>query len=425
MALPSYATWRALYAASNNKLYGVNGQHVVYIDASWNVTVLGTLQGQLNTPVSISDNSITAVLVDGSPLGYQIDLATNVFSQITDTNFLGATRIDFVDTFFVSNVPGTQEFQTSFSNEAVWDALQFASKTGASDMLVSLIVLKREVWLLGQDTGEVWYDAGGAIFPLAILPGVFLTHGTLAPYSLAKQNDVCFWLSQSNQGTAQVFKGQAYADKRISTYAIENEIASYTYTADAIGMTYQQQGHTFYVLTFPTANKTWVWDEEAKLWHQRTWTDPDGGEHRWRPNCLAFCYGMVIAGDWQNGNLYQVNPDDYTDAGQPIVRKRSFPHLVNEGKRVQYTQFSADMECGTFDPAGDQDTSISLRWSDDRGKSWSNAVIQSLGQGGQYLTQPKWSRLGMARDRVFELSWSVAAKTALNGAYIDVNSFGS
>ena len=79
----------------------------------------------------------------------------------------------------------------------------------------------------------------------------------------------------------------------------------------------------------------------------------------------------------------------------------------------------ADIEVGTIiDPA--EDPQVSLRWSDNRGVSFGNAVQQTLGQSGEYLTTPSWNRLGFARDRVFELSWTANAATALNGAYIDV-----
>jgi len=68
---------------------------------------------------------------------------------------------------------------------------------------------------------------------------------------------------------------------------------------------------------------------------------------------------------------------------------------------------------------------ISLRWSDDRGASWSQPLTQPLGQAGQTEINLQWRRLGMARDRVFELSWSSPVKTALNGAFIDVTPCGS
>lgn len=63
---------------------------------------------------------------------------------------------------------------------------------------------------------------------------------------------------------------------------------------------------------------------------------------------------------------------------------------------------------------------ISLRWSDDRGHAWGHPVAIPMGEAGEYRTSLQWQRLSFARDRVFELSWSVPCRTALQGAWIDV-----
>ena len=158
---------------------------------------------------------------------------------------------------------------------------------------------------------------------------------------------------------------------------------------------------------------------DLQLWHERAWMDSNGALHRHRANCVAFAYGKTICGDWQNGKLYNWDLHAYTDDGQPIVKLRSFPHLVSSLDRISYKQFMADIEVGTdIDPS--DDPMLSLRWSDNRGVSFGNVVQQSLGKTGQYQTIPSWNRLGFARDRVFELSWTAAASTALNGAFIDV-----
>ena len=62
---------------------------------------------------------------------------------------------------------------------------------------------------------------------------------------------------------------------------------------------------------------------------------------------------------------------------------------------------------------------LGLRWSDTRGKTFGNAVPQDFGTDP--LAQPQWNRTGMARDRVFELFWSAAYQTALNGAFVEVS----
>jgi hypothetical protein len=112
--------------------------------------------------------------------------------------------------------------------------------------------------------------------------GAFIQHGCAAKYSVAQMGDALFWLSQDKQGGNVVLKGQGYQAERISTHAIEVAIASYAVKSDAIGYTYQQEGHQFYVLTFPTADRTWVYDLVTGEWHERVWLDSDGVEHRHR-----------------------------------------------------------------------------------------------------------------------------------------------
>jgi len=63
---------------------------------------------------------------------------------------------------------------------------------------------------------------------------------------------------------------------------------------------------------------------------------------------------------------------------------------------------------------------VSLAASDDRGHSYGSPVSQSIGEIGEYRTSLSWRRLGMARDRVWELSWSVPMPTALMGCWLEV-----
>lgn len=434
---------RCLYTATNGKLYYVVKHQVIYIDSTFGQTVLGSIPDAA-TPVSMLDNGLAIIIVDGTSTGYAIELSSNAFATINDPNFLGGDRVDYVDTFFVLNQPGTRNFYSSLSNctyaqltgggGGAFDPTYVAAKTGFPDLLATLCVVHREVWLFGAyKTTEVWYDAGGAAFPFAIMPGVFIEHGCVAKYSVCKHDLLVFWLSIDQEGQGTVFMGAGYVARKISTPAIANMIAGWISNgnsiSDAIGMMYKQGDHVFYFLTFPTVTNDWggtgatlVYDLTEGLWHERTWTDPDtGNEYRHRANCMAIAYGVVLCADWQNGNLYELSLTTYNDYGGPIVRRRGFPHLTKELKRTTYDSFLADMECGTgsaADPTTEQ--TVMLRWSDDRGRTWGNPVQQTIGAQGQYLTMPQWRQLGMARDRVFELFWSADAFTALQGAYVDV-----
>jgi hypothetical protein len=346
---------RAVRQATNGAFYVVSGHEVYSVNTTtWAGTLLGSITVGLHTPVSMADNTLDMLIVDGTANGWVVNLAANTLAQVVDSNgmFTGADRVDYLDTFFVLNKPGTPQFYISGSLEVTFDPLDFANKSSYADLLKTIIVCKREVWLIGEVTTEVWYNAGATdiaagSFPFAEVQSVFVDHGIAAKYSVANYDNGVFWLTRDRQGQGFVVMGAGYQTKRISTYAIEAEIAGYARIDDAIGFCYQLSGHTFYVLTFPHADRTWVHDITTGLWHEWAWIDVNGEEHRHRANCCWPVDGKtLVVGDWQNGNLYALDQRVFTDNGQPIKRVRSFPHILNDGKRVFYRQFLADFDAG-------------------------------------------------------------------------------
>jgi hypothetical protein len=243
-----------------------------------------------------------------------------------------------------------------------------------------------------------------------------MQHGCAAVNSIAQMDGEIYWLAQSQQGVCYINRSQQFNASQISTFALDNELATYPRVDDAIGFTYQIEGHFFYVLTFPTADKTWQYDLSTQQWSELNSIDANGVLHRHRASCYASAYGLPIVGDWEDGNLYLWDVNAYTDNGTDIPRIRSFMHSVDDNSdRMRYREFIANMEVGNG--AGYQPVPVFLRWSDTRGKSWGNAISVSLGLEGEYITSLQYQRLGMARDRVFELSWSAPAKTCLLGAW--------
>lgn len=428
---PVVGSSRTMYRSTKGKLYaavsGAVGSSIYLVSSTYEWTLLGNVP-LADTPLSFADNGLAIVIVNGSSTGYAINMENDEFGTISPVNFYGATLVSVIDTYFVFNRPGTNQFYISLSNAsyemlrtgAAFDSLDIAAKTGASDPLVGVASIHGELWLIGELTSEIWYNSGAADFAFSRIQGAFVDHGCAAPYSIAQQDIFLFWLSQDRQGRAVIVKSEGYGVKRISTHAIESDIQSYTTISDARAYCHQIDGHAFYVLTFPSANRTWCYELATGQWHERASINSDGVLGRHRGNSFAFAYGKNLVGDFLSGALYIYDQNYFLDGDLPIPRIRTFPHIVNNGDRVQYNSFTADIEVGqTGGILSDDGWPISLRWSDTRGASYGNAVMQSMGAGGELYTSPQWSRLGYARDRVFELSWSAPVKTSLNGAWVD------
>lgn len=414
---------RGVYRATNGALYAVVNNVVYFVDTDFSVLNMGNIDPG-DTPVSMSDNGTTVVLVDGTSKGYTWQLGGSTISAIIDAAFYGANRVCYLDGWFIFNRPATNQFYLSpnyWDGVEAFDPLYIASKTGGPDNIQSIAVMHGELWLIGALTTEVWYNSGDLDFPFARQPGVLVEHGMLRGWSAIEVDVFVFFLSRDTEGQCIVVRSEGYQVVRVSNHAIETEFSRYEVVNDAIGMVFQQDGHTIYLLVFPTADKTWAYDITTGEWHEWMWTDPaTGGEHRHRINCVAHAYNRQIMGDWENGGLYALDPDSFTDAGDPIVRIRDFPHLVKDGNRLSYTSFIADMDVGNMPSTGvGEEREVLLTWSDGRGAAMGNSVPQVWGSAGVYDQSIIWRRLGMARDRVFRVSWSFPYRTGLLGAFIE------
>lgn len=449
-APPVAGRGRGVYGANDGNLYAVVDQTVYSVNSDYVHTAIGTLVNNSETPISMADNNQHILLVDGSPQGYDITMSTKIMVQVGDPNFQGADRVDYLDSFFTLNEPNSPNWYTSLSNQVAFNALDFGSKTAWPDNIVTIIAIEREQWLLGSKKGEIWYNAGTAGFSFQAAPGVIIEYGCCAKYSVAKQDVKIYWLSQSPEGNRMVMASDGHGAKRISTHAIETEFKKYPRVDDAIGGTLQIEGHGFYALHFPSADRSWFYDEATKEWHEQRYCDTNGNLHRSRAAFYALAYDTNIAQDWATGTLYAVDLNTYTDQttaptvtnlGAPICWVRSLPHMPGDKfERITYNWLIADVEVGTGlgtpqAPGGNPFSSgfssgfgssgiatepplISLRYSDDRGASFGNYVMQNLGAQGQYNTTVTWWNLGMSRDKIIELSGSTSQKFSLLGVYL-------
>lgn len=429
----SNGTIRGCYRTSINTAYIVVGPTVYFMTANGALVFVGSIPDR-QSQIYMADNGLAIVLVDGTLVGYAIDINTNAFGPIIDPSFLGADFVVFLDTFFVFNRPGTNQFYISLSlvnftlltSGTSFDPLDIASKSGSADPIVAILVVKQYLWLIGSLTTEIWVGTGAADFFFQQVQGAYIDNGCVAPYSAANQDVLSFWLMQNRQGSGIIVQGKGYGVSEISTPYIVNRIKKYATIKDAIGFCFQTDDHAYYALIFPTANEGWLYDLNSGNWCEWRYTDNNGNLNRPRANCCMFVFGLNLVGDFQTGQILILDPQTYTDNGQPIVRVRTFPHIIDNGDRIIYDQFALSMETGTADPADPTiEFNVTLRFSDDGGKTYGQGLIQSLGNGGEYLTQASWNRLGMARDRIFEVSWSAPFKTALNGAFVDLEQVGS
>lgn len=404
------------------------------------ITALGTGTGGTGTYTVSGTASV------GSETLYAIQFT---ILPSTDGAFTGGSSVDITDNYFVYNNPGTQQWGASDLLSPISASTSYAFKDGSPDKLVALICDHREVYLMGEASSEVWTDVGAVPFPFQRIPGTSTQHGIVAAQSLYRLGDSFAYVSRNSRGQAQVMQMKGYIPTRISTHAVENTLVN-EYISDAIAFTYQIEGHEVYVVTFPSIGDyglTWAYDQTTQMWHK--WLYWDGNQYtRHRANCLALFQGMVLVGDYANGKIYEIDPQNYTDDSQTIRRLRRTPHLTTDLQRQYFDEMQIQFQPGTgttgfFTQIGntyfgntltispDQIFTIPsgltytiglqgavttnstttnpqamLRWSNDGGSTWSKEYWVSIGQLGRFKNRAIWRRLGWARDRVYEVVFS-------------------
>lgn len=354
---------RALFDM-NGRCFAVGGEVLYEIslapEAAWSspTTPIGVAvsRGVVATdanPATICTNGDAAnqLFITSGNNGYILDLVTNVLTFVVADVLIGG----FLNGYFYGLDAATSTLYWSDLNDGLtWDPTNFAQRSLAADQWNTAFSFGSQIWLFGEQTTEVWQVTSDADLPFQPVPGAFLEQGAAAAFSPARLGSSVVWLGQNEQGTARVYRAQGYAPAVISTRSVEYQIGRYTTIADAQTFTYQEAGHEFYVLNFPTANATWVYDATEGLWHTRDfWNTATATSEVARPQSHAHfgSSGVHLVGDRATGTILVQSIELPFDPGGADIRTvRESPHYVNELKEFTCSRLTLNMDVGLGNP---------------------------------------------------------------------------
>ena len=406
------------------KLVVLSGQQVFIVNPDFTATLCsGSLIPGGTSIASVIANN-TQVAIFAGLLGFLLTGTT--VSPIT-LPFAGPVSATYQDGFGLVSQYGTNQwYQSNLFDLGTWQALNFTSSAGDPDNIVALYDIHREVWVFKRGEIEIWANAGLSGFAFQRLDGVYIETGLAAQYSLAQSGESLFWIANNSSGQAIAVEAIGYNIQPVSTQALTAIWQTYSTTADAEGFCFQQGGHRWYQVTFPSAGVSWRYDATASqlagapMWHQVAGFN-NGQFTRHQARVGTTFAGFNVVGDYQNGNLYALDPANLTDNGAKrrwLRTWRALPKAVNLPMR--FSALEIQMQTGIGVPAGTNPQCM-LRWSDDGGHNWSDQMIAAAGPTGATAQRVKFNRLGSTRrntglDRIFELSSADTFSTAITGA---------
>lgn len=296
------------------KLFTVVGNGLFQVLTNGTSVPRGTIPGVGR--VSMSHNQIVGgneLAIGNGYTGYVYSTKTETLSQITDEAFPGFKDCDYVDGYIVGVEPqGRYWFHSDLAAAKEYNSLDRYEAESSPDKIVGLIVSHREVFVLGERSGEFFRNSGASTGTFQRSDGTEIEIGCASTQSICKMDNSVFWLGNDSA----VYRLNGYQPVRISTQPMEQAI-SRSSMSDAYAFTYEDRGHKIYYLTFPDG-KTWGYDASTGEWARRQ----SFGLERWRINCMTRWNGKWIAGDYSNGKLYIIDWDELRENGETIERRR-------------------------------------------------------------------------------------------------------
>lgn len=416
----------------SGKLYVVSGTGVYSITTGGTVTLEGSIDTSIGRVSMASNGSFgnQVAIVDGVTAKIWIyNSVTDVFTAVvlpvgtfSTTNII-PSHVVYIDGYFIINEVGFGQFYISdVFDGLIWSVLASANAERDPDNVVGIAATHKELYLIGQYTTEPWYNSG-AEFPFDPIPNIFIEYGALANRSITTVDGKLLFLAQTREGSRQVILVENGKEEVISTHPIEFQLGTYTSPQDAYGFSLKVNKHVFYILSFPTDRKTWVYNLTEKRWLELESFYPlDAINGEWRGAFATNFNNQIVVSSGVDSRQYMLKDNEYKD--DSIAFKRTIVSKVFESDRdpIFFNKIDIYLEHGKGLPPTQQGDNpvITLDWSDDGGRTWSNVRIDYAGKIGEYTRVVRFNALGSSNNRIFRISMADPIKWVIVGIYVDI-----
>jgi len=396
-----------LYKVTGSKLYSINslGAH----------TELGDIPGTgrcIFAPITsniVIETGTSRYLWDGSTV-----------ALIDDVDLEAGTGIAHLNSQIIYGGQGGRFGVSDVGDAASINGLNYATAEAEADDLLRPYTFSQVAYMMGKQTIELWWNSGQGSPPFDRFEGGIIQVGLGAFYSVANDDENIYFLGDDYlvYGTRG---GSSAVISPISNPAMARLFKKYSTVSDAIGYCMNFDGQWIYILTFPTADKTWAFPAGGE------WFELSSGLNAGRDigNSYAFAFGKHLIADYQNGNIYELSDEVYTENGNEIIRIRDSAPLhgglfKQPGKEFELTRFELIMEKGVGALEGQgEDPVVMLSLSND-GKTFSNEMWATVGKLGEFNWKVEWFNLGRFESLILRIRVSDPVYWSIHGASADI-----
>lgn len=394
--------------------YQVAAQTLYTVDQFGARTSRGTIAGTARCQFEGIGTNIV-IVTNGTV--YQWNGTT--LSQITDSDLESPNSCTHINNQIVYDGNNGRWVSSDVGDASSINGLNYATAESHADDLVRVKAFNQILYLFGDKTTETWWNDGLGNPPFSRIEGGIMPIGLHALHSVANNDRFLYFLADDKT----VYRIAGTNAQRISPTNISSEIQSFVIASDAEGHCFSFEGQNFYALTFPTANKTFCFAEDVNAWFC---VSSDTSEGRFLASSFVRAFDKNFVTEHDTGNIYELDVDTYTEAGEEILRIRrtdeiSGTQINQHGKRLRMNWLELTLETGVGLVSGQgENPYVALQISDDGGRTFSTEQWQPAGKSGEFIYRVRWHGLGSFYRRVLQFKFSDPVFWALNGCHADI-----
>ena len=387
-------------------LYVVNGVNLYSISAEGVSVELGMISGSgrvsLATNTTVDTVTKIVIIVPGVK-GYVYDSSLETVEQILSGGFQVSDTVSFKDGYFIfTTSDGLRFFNSNLNDPQTYDGLDTGTAEMDPDLIVGQIVNHNELFIMGEETGELFQNVGGVGFPFQRIPGANIQKGLAGKFAIAAFDNTFVFAGAGKGENIAIWKlsGSSSVSK-ISTSAIDQEIQKYTKeeVSNSFAMSWATKGQFFVSFTFESIaipSRTFVYNATNQSWYER---QSGVSDNRWRVQSIINAYGKLFVGDQTTNKIGFLDNDAFDEYGDVIVREvTSQPFRMMD--RTQFVDnLELVMENGVGLTSGQGSEPVIRMSFSDNGKTFSPEFARSFGKIGEYIRRTIWRRQGSPPTR--------------------------
>lgn len=394
-------------------LYTVSANNLVKVSSTGVQTVIGAIEG--NDRCSLDEDQVgNLVIATGVGKPFQYDGTT--LTQGTDVDLPNASTVTYINRRMVYDGVGGDIAFSDLSDPLVVNSANVIIAEAKPDDMKAVFAYKQQVYGFGANSIQPLYNSGVGNPPYTFVLNATQEIGIDAIHSIASNEKFAYYLGSD----LIVYQLSGLTSNPIGNPAIGQAISKYSGTDDAFGVTFTLDNQNFYLLSFPTGNETWLFNEAAGIWTNLAF-GTDGSQHLISDH--QFIYNKHLVADRRNGNIYELDFDTFTDNGDLIQHQRDTIAINGKtfgraGAKVFMDRIGIEIETGTSLVSAE--SQIIMTYSDDNGRTFSSERFLPIGAQGEFTHKLDWFGLGDFYTRMFRFTMSDDIKWVLISMDTDV-----